>query len=134
RRAGSEQRTFRLQNVDVEGIDRSRRRAEAYEDAERLDAIEGGRKGRLANAVIDHLAQLPTGDLLHLGDEILVAVEDHVMGAVFLGEFGFVSRSDGADYVRPEVVGPLAGDEPDAAGGGMDKHVIALLHLVRPPN
>src|ERR1700738_2242576 len=39
RRAGGEQRSFRLQNVDIEGIDRSGRRAEAYETAGRLDAI-----------------------------------------------------------------------------------------------
>src|SRR6266852_272812 len=64
RRTGGEQRALGLQNVDVEGIDRAGRRAEAHEHAERLDAVERGREGGLADAVIDHLAQLAAGDLL----------------------------------------------------------------------
>ena len=56
-----------------------------------------------------------------------------MVGAAFLGEFGLVLRTDGADHVGAEIVRPLAGDETDAAGGGMDEHVVALLHLVGTP-
>ena len=105
--------------------------AEAHEHAERPDAIERRRERRLADAVIDHRAQLAAGDLLDLGDEILVAIENGVVRAVLLGELGLVLRADGADHVGAEMIGPLAGDQADAAGRRMDEDVVALLHLGR---
>src|SRR5262249_750750 len=95
--------------------------------AAQLDATEGGREVPSADAVVNPLAQLAAGDLLHLGGEIFIAVEDDLVGAVFLGEFGLVLRTDGADHVGAEIVRPLAGDEADAAGGGMDEHGVTLL-------
>src|SRR6185312_7941547 len=109
--AGREQRAFGLQNIDVEGVDGSRCGAETYEHAEWLDAVQRGREGFLAHAVIDHLAQFAAGDLLHLGDEIFIAVEDDVMRPVLLGELGLVLGTYGADHIGTEIVRPLAGNE-----------------------
>src|SRR5258708_35457682 len=127
RRTGSEQRAFGLQNVDIEGLDLPRGTAEAHEHAERLDAVERSWKGRLANPVIDHLAELATGDFLHLRNEILIALENNMMGAVLPRELGLLLRADGPDHIGTEVARPLACDEADAAGGGMNEHVIAFL-------
>ena len=133
RRARGEQRTLELQDVDVEGLDRTRSAAEAYEHAERTQAVERSGKGCLADPVVDHIAQLAAGDLLHPGDEILVAVEDGVMAAVRLGERRLLLRADGADHGGAEMVRPLAENEPDAAGGRVHKHVHPPLDLEGAP-
>src|SRR5690348_4381165 len=64
RRPGREQRALGLEDVDVEGLDLARGRAERHEVAERLDAVERGRERGLADAVIDDVAELAAGDLL----------------------------------------------------------------------
>src|SRR5260370_36404941 len=132
RRTGGKQRALGLQDIDIEGLDLSRGAAEAHEHAERLDAVERGREGRLANPVIDHLAELAAGDLLHLRSEILIAVENDMMGAVLLRKLALLLRADGPAHISTEVVRPLACDEADAAGSGMDEHIIAFLDLVCP--
>src|SRR5262249_11791968 len=108
----------------------ARRAAEADEVAHRPQAIERSRKRRLADAVIDDVAKLATGDLLHLRDKILVAIKDSVVAAVFLRKLGLFFRTDGADDGRAEMIGPLACDQTDAAGSRMDEADRALLDLV----
>ena len=52
------------------------------------------------------------------------------MRAVLLGDFGLVLGADGADDGGAEMVRPLAGDEADAAGRGVDQADRALADLV----
>ncbi len=129
RRPGREQRSLGLQNVDVESVDLARRAAIADKIAERREAIERGRERGLADAVIDHLAQLAAGDFLGPRGEILIAIEDGVMAAIGLGERGLVLGADRADDIGAEMIGPLAQDQADAAGCGMNEDVHALLDL-----
>src|ERR1043165_6792202 len=63
RRAGREQRTLGLQDVDVESFNLPRGAAEAREHAERANAVERSRERGLADAVIYHVAELAAGDL-----------------------------------------------------------------------
>src|SRR5207237_6185469 len=107
--------------ADIECLDRARSAAEAREHAERCDAVERARERRLADAVIDHGAQLAAGDLLYLGHEILIAIEDGVVRTVPVGEFRLVLRADSADHRGAEMPSPLTQDQPDAAGGCMDQ-------------
>ena len=58
-------------------------------------------------------------------DEILLAVVDDVVEAVRLGEFDLVGGAGRADDRRAEMLRPLAEDEPDAAGGGMEEDRVA---------
>jgi len=58
---------------------------------------------------------------------VFLAVVDGVVAAVRLCQFGFLFRADRADHRRADRVQPLAGDEADAAGGGMEQHGVALL-------
>src|SRR5439155_10156751 len=119
RRAGREQRAIGLQDVDVERVDLSRGAAEAREHAERADAVERGRERGLADAVIDHVAELASGDLLHLRGEVLLAIKDGVVSAVSLRDFRLLLRADGTDDGGAERIAPLGEDEADAAGRGM---------------
>ena len=45
------------------------------------------------------------------------------------GEFGFLLGADGADHRGADMVQPLAGDEADAAGGGVEQYGVALVDL-----
>src|SRR5262249_15034015 len=127
RRPRREQRALCAEDVDVEGFDLSRRRPEADEIAERLQAIERSGKRRLADAVIDDLAGLAAGDLLDALGEVLVAIEDDVIAAVLLGKVDLVGRPHGADHGGAKMLGPLAGDEADAAGGSVEQNGVPLL-------
>ena len=49
------------------------------------------------------------------------------------GEFRLLGRADRADHRGAEMLGPLRGDEPDAAGGGVEQDGVAGLHPVGPP-
>ena len=118
-----------MQQIDVEGLDRSRRSAEAHEHAERTDAVERRRKGVLADAVIDHVAELAAGDLFDTRDKILVAIKDRMVAAIGARKFGLVLRTHGADDVGAEMVCPLAEDKADTPGGGMHQHIHPLFHL-----
>src|SRR5581483_8833771 len=129
RRPRRKQRAFGLQDIDVESFDLAGRAAEAHEIAERPQAIERGWERGLADAVINHIAELATGDLLHTRDEVLVAIKDGVIAAVLLGELGLVLGADSADHGRAERLRPLAGSETDAAGGSVNENGVALLHL-----
>ena len=48
-------------------------------------------------------------------------------------EFGFLVGADGPDHRRAKRLGPLADDQPDSAGGGMDQDRVAALHAIDLP-
>ena len=54
-----------------------------------------------------------------------------MVAAVGLGERGFVLGADCADDVGAEIIGPLAEDQPDAAGGSVNENVHAFVDLER---
>ncbi len=105
-------------------------RAEAGERPERPQAFERAWIRLLADAVIDHVALLAVGDLVHALYEILVAINDDMMGPGRLGNLGLVRRGDCADHRRAQRPPPLAKDEPDAARRRVDEHRVALLDAI----
>src|SRR4029453_17996724 len=119
RRPGCEKRAFGLQDVDVEGVNLPRCAAKAPEIAARQQASERSRERGLADAVVYHVTEFAAGDFFHSRDKIFVPIKDCVMAAVLFGEFGLVLGADGADNSRAKMIGPLTGDEADAAGRSM---------------
>ena len=55
------------------------------------------------------------------------------MAPVGAGEVGLLLAADGADHGSAQVVGPLAQDQADAAGGGMDQDHVAGRDRIGPP-
>src|SRR5262249_30975804 len=53
-----------------------------------------------------------------------------IVAAMRPRERGLRRAADGADHGRAEKLGPLAHDQADAAGGGMDQDRVALLHAI----
>src|SRR4029078_6177453 len=103
---------------------RAGRIAKADKQAARFEAGQRTREGRLADAVIDDVAELVAADLFHAGDEILLIVEDDVRAAIGEREIGLLLRADRADHMGAKRARPLAGKQPDAAGSGMDQHAM----------
>ncbi len=130
RRTRRIERPLRRQEQDVEVRDRARRVTEAHPQAERLEAVERARIRVLADGVIDHVAAGAARDLLHALHPVFRLVVDHVRGAVRLREFQFVGRAGRADDGRTEMLGPLAGDEADAARRRMHEERRARPDLV----
>ena len=54
-------------------------------------------------------------------------VDDRVIAAVGARKLGLFLASDGADDGRSERLGPLADDQPDAAGRGVNEDRVARL-------
>ncbi len=55
-----------------------------------------------------------------------------MIAAMGFGEFRLCGAADGADNGGAELLQPLAGDEPDTAGGGVEENGIAGLYLIGP--
>ena len=53
-----------------------------------------------------------------------------MIAAMRAGDLGLLLAADGADHGRAEMLGPLAHDQADAAGGGMDQDGVAGLHRI----
>jgi hypothetical protein len=64
------------------------------------------------------------------GHEILLLVEDDVVAAVGLRELGLVRAAGRADHRGAQVLRPLAGDQADAAGRGVEQDRVAGVDLV----
>ena len=88
---------------------RTRGIAEADEHAARLEAGQRTRKRRLADAVIDNIAELVAADLLHARDEVFLIVKDDVIAAIGERKLGLCFGADGADDMRAKRSRPLAG-------------------------
>src|SRR6185437_5253104 len=104
--------------------------AEAGEHAERSQAIERGREGRLADAVVGDGALGPLGDFGDTGWEVLRRIVDDVVGAAALGDLRFGRRADGSDDGGAEMLAPLAENLADAAGRGVDEDEVAGLYAI----
>ena len=99
--------------------------AEGGENAKRRQAGQRAFVGGRANTVIDHRHAGAVGDLHHSRGEILGAVVDGVVTAMGLGDGRLLVAADGPDDGRAKLVQPLANDQTDAAGGGMEQHGLA---------
>ena len=128
-RPGRKQRAVIVEFGDREWRHRTRGVAETDEQSARLEAGQRTRKRGLADAVIDDVAEFVAADLLDARDEILVVVEDDVIAAIGEREVGLRLGADGADDMGAERPRPLAGEQPDAAGGGVDQHPMVRLDL-----
>ena len=128
-RPGRKQRTVIVEFGNRERRHRTRGVAETHEHSARLEAGQRARKCGLADAVIDDVAKLVAADLLDARHEILVVVEDDVIAAIGEREVGLRLGTDGADDMGAERPRPLACQQADSAGGGMNQHPMVRLDL-----
>ena len=130
RRARHIERAFRREQAEIERIDRAGGLTEQRDDAERGEAIQRFQEGVLADGVVDHGALLAAGDLRDALHEVLAGVDDGVVATMGFREFCFLVAADGADHGGAEMLGPLAEDEADAAGRGVQQNGVAGFHAI----
>ena len=70
---------------------------------------------------------LAVRDAVRLLDEVLLGVEDDLVGARFPGELRLLLGSRGPDHGRPPQLGELDEQEPDPAGRGVHERRLSFL-------
>ena len=94
----------------------------------------GAQRGQAAverrprDAVVDDRGALAAGELAHALGEAVVA--DRLVGARPARELGLLGGRGGRDHAPAPLLDHLGQQQPDAAGRGVDEHVVALLHRV----
>ena len=78
-------------------------------------------EGVAAHAVVDHLDAPAAGQALHLGGEVLLGVEDHLVRSGLAGDPRLLLRRDRADHPGAAELGDLAEELAHAAGRGVDQ-------------
>src|SRR6202011_4470820 len=82
----------------------------------------------LADRIIDDRQLLALSDLSHSGDEILAPIDDRMIATVLLDERCLFIVADRADHGSAKMLCPLADDQSDTTGRGMDQDCLAALH------
>src|SRR5690606_36491731 len=80
--------------------------------------------------VVDHRNLAPLGQFPDPGDDVLAAGIDHFPGTVAARQRGLFRGGRGPDQAHAQGPGPLAGDEPDTARGGMEQDRLVTLQPV----
>ena len=132
RRASDVERSLGCQDHRAEGLDRSGGVAVSGEYTERLQRVQRRLEGRLADRIVGRGDALAAGNFAHSGRDILVAVQNRMVTAIGPRELRLLFRADAADDVGAEQVGPLAQDQADATGSGIDQNIVAGLYRISP--
>jgi hypothetical protein len=127
RGAGDEERAHGRETDEVEGRHGAAGSAEEHQHATGLEALERLIEGGFAHRVIDDGKAFAVGDALYLVDEVLLGVEDHLVGAGAAGEGGLLFGGDGGDDPGATLFGHLGEEQPGATGSGVDQHGFAGL-------
>src|SRR5262245_63028563 len=99
-RARHEQRAPVVEHLEIERGHGPARGAEQGHEPARPEAGEPLVERRRADTVVHHVDAAAAGDAFDLGLEVLLRVQDDVVGACGLGERRLLFRRDGADHRR----------------------------------
>ena len=123
---GEEERALGAEQPGLERRHRPRGVAEAHHHAARAEAVQRALERVLADRIVDHRQAFALGDLAHPVGEVLLGIDDRVIAAVGAGEPRLGAAADGPDHRRAQMLGPLAEDQPDPAGRGVDQNGVSL--------
>ena len=121
---------LRAQPGDRKRRHRPRRAPETHQRPLARDRLHAPLERVLAHAVKDPRDARAARELLHLRNDVLVAVVDHELRTVRLRQRDLLVRARSADRARANGVQQLAEPQAHAAGGGVDEDPVALLHVV----
>ncbi len=99
--------------------------AEQDHHATRLQAIDALHEGGVAHAVVDHLDALAAGQALDLSHHVLLAVQDHLVGAGLARDLGLLASARGADDPPATHFYHLRNQASGAARGGVHQRGLA---------
>jgi hypothetical protein len=113
---GEKEAALPVQGLDVERRHGTAGGAEEHHVASGMQAVEAVAEGALAYAVVDDVDALAAGDAPRLLYEVLLGVDDHLVGSCVLREPGLLFAAGGPDDGGTPHLGHLAEQEPHAAG------------------
>ena len=87
----------------------------------------GRRRRFLAHGVVDDVDAFAARDTVRLLDEVLLGVEDDLVGPRLPGELRLLLGACGPDHGRPPQLRDLDEKEPDTAGRGVHERRLAFL-------
>src|SRR5262249_41866512 len=105
RGAGQEERASGAEHLGIERRDGSAGLAEEHEVAAGVEAVEAAIEGGPADRVVDDVDAFVVGEVARLGDEILLGVEDDVVGAGLAGELCLGFGADRANDAGAALLG-----------------------------
>ncbi len=105
--------------------------AERHQQAARREAVERCDEGVFADAVVHDRHFFTAGQRDHPRGNVFGRVVDDVVAAARACELGFFRGTDRADHRDAEVARPLAGDQSDTAGRGVEQNRLAAAQFVR---
>ncbi len=120
-RAGEVQRPVPVELLGIERIHRSARLPVEHHRPAPPEAAEAVPEGRPADPVVDDVHPPPLGHVLHRLGEVLLGVDDHVVGAVAAHQLGLLLGAAGGDDLRAEVPADLCQQVADTAGRRVDQ-------------
>src|SRR2546429_410496 len=127
---GEEQRALLAQHLRVERSHRSARLTVQDHHAPGREATETLLEGGLPDGIVDHLQPGPVRQTLHFSLEVLLGVQDNVVGAGPACQGGLLARRDRAEHSCAPEFGDLAEQEAHATRGGVHQACIPGLQGV----
>src|SRR2546425_15080 len=103
----------------VRNVIRTARLAVQHHHPPTGEAIEPLLEGRLADGVVDHLQSGSVGQTLHLGLEVVLGVQDNLVGAGPSCQRGLLARRDRAQHARTPEFRDLTQQQTHAPCGGV---------------
>src|SRR6266513_2853703 len=116
---GEEQRALLAQHLRVERSHRSARLTVQDHHAPGREATETLLEGGLPDGIVDHLQPGPVRQTLHFSLEVLLGVQDNVVGAGPACQGGLLVRRDRAEHSCAPEFGDLAEQEAHTTRGGV---------------
>src|ERR1700738_2101294 len=122
---GYEERALAAELDEIERRYRAAGAAEESQQAARPKAVEAAVETGLADGVIDHVHTLVAGESLHLGDKVLLGVENYLGGPRLARKLSFLRSGDGGDDARADAGCHLRQQQPDTAGAGVHQRGVS---------
>ena len=130
RRPGDKGRAHPAQPLDVQRRGKAARLAEGDQVAQRRQAVQAPVEGVFAHRIVGDVHAPAAGDALDLFQEVLLGVEDHLVGAGRARQRRLLLGGRRPDHERAGLLGDLAQEQADAAGCGMHQAPIAGLQRI----
>src|SRR5436190_1434993 len=127
---GEEQRALLAQHLRVERSHRSARLTVQDHHAPGREATETLLEGGLPDGIVDHLQPGPVRQTLHFSLEVLLGVQDNVVGAGPACQGGLLVRRDRAEHSCAPEFGDPAEQEAHTTRGGVHQACIPGLQGV----
>jgi hypothetical protein len=130
-RTREEERALLGENQRVDGVDGTAGVPEQDHHPPGSEAVQTLLCGDLPHPVVDHVHALAVGETTHRLGEVLLGVEDHLVGSRLPSELRLLLGGDRAQDAGPGPLCHLNQEQPHPSGGGVYETGVTALQGVR---